>query len=103
MRDQAQQFADADCAVYGISFDSPEDNGAFRTNNEFPFSLLSDETKEVGAAYEAIRDADDPFANFPKRVSYLIDAHGTIQKSYDVSDPAGHAGEVLADLAALRR
>ncbi len=103
MRDQAQKFADAGCAVYGISFDSPADNGQFRTSNDFPFSLLSDESKEVGAAYEAIRDADDPFANFPKRVSYLIDADGAIRKSYDVSDPAGHAGEVLADLEALLR
>ena len=103
MRDQAQQFTDAGCVVYGISFDSPEDNGAFRSSNEFPFSLLSDESKEVGAAYEAIRDPDDPFADFPKRVSYLIDPDGIIQKSYEVSDPGGHAGEVLADLAALLR
>jgi len=66
-----------------------------------PFTLLSDEDRSAGAAFEALREPGDQFADYPQRISYLIDADGTIIKAYEVSDPAGHAAEVLADLAAL--
>lgn len=103
MRDKSEEFAAASCEVVGISFDTPEDNSEFRTKQEFPFTLLSDEDKSIGATYHAVRDPDDNYANFPKRISYLIDPEGTIQKAYEVSDPAGHAAAVLADLAAFQR
>ena len=103
MRDQAQQYEEAGCTILGISFDSPEENKAFRDTFDFPFSLLCDEDRSVGAFSEAQRDPADPFADFAQRISYLIDPEGTIQKAYAVNDPAGHAGEVLADLAALKR
>lgn len=48
------------------------------------------------------RDPGEKFADFPMRHSYLIDPDGVIRKAYDVKDTAGHAGEVLADLASLR-
>lgn len=102
MRDQAQQFSDAGCRVVGISFDTAADNAAFRSKLDFPFDLLSDLDKSVGTTYDVLRDADDPFADYPKRISYLIDPDGTIAKAYEVSDPAGHGAEVLADLAALQ-
>lgn len=101
MRDQAQKYADADCRVVGISFDTPEENAAFRTAEDFPFDLLSDGDRTIGAAYDVLRPPDDPFADYPQRISYLIDPDGVIAKSYEVTDPSGHAAEVLVDLAAL--
>lgn len=50
-----------------------------------------------------LRDPGDQYANFPNRISYLIDPDGTITMSYEVTDPAGHAAEVLADLSAAKR
>ena len=35
-------------------------------------------------------------------MSYLIDPDGVIQRVYDVTDVAGHAGEVLDDLQSLQ-
>ena len=81
----------------------PADNKAFKDKHAFPFSLLSDPDKTVGTAYQVLRPADDPFADYPQRHSYLIDPDGTIVKAYDVSDPGGHAAEVLVDLAAAQR
>lgn len=89
--------------VLGISFDTPPDNAAFRQRYGFPFRLLCDVDREVGAAYEVLRAPDDPFADYPKRISYLIDPEGTIVRAYEVTDPAGHAAAVLADLEAERR
>ena len=49
-----------------------------------------------------MRPEGEPFPDFPKRMSYLIDPHGVIQRVYTVTDVAGHAGEVLDDLRDLR-
>lgn len=89
--------------MLGISFDTPADNKAFRDKFSFPFSLLSDPDKIVGASYEVLRPADDKFADYAQRHSYLIDPEGTIVKAYEVADPSGHAAEVLVDLEAAQR
>ena len=89
--------------MLGISFDTPEDNAAFAAEHGFPFRLLSDPDKAAGTDYQVLRDPSDKYANFPQRHSYLIDPDGKIAKVYDVTDPAGHATEVLADLEALQR
>ena len=88
--------------IFGVSFDTPAENKAFAEAEAFGFRLLSDVDRAVGTAYEATRPPDDDFAAMPKRVSYLIDPEGVIRRSYEVKDTAGHAAEVLGDLAALR-
>ncbi len=103
LRDQAKQFDDAGAKILGISYDSPEDNNAFHQDRGLPFPLLSDSDRSIGAAYGAQRGPDEAFADFPKRVSYLIDPDGVILKAYEVDDPAGHGAEVYADLQAALR
>ncbi len=88
--------------MFGVSNDTPADNKAFRDKFDFPFSLLSDTDRSVGATYQTARDPGEKFADFPKRVSYLINPDGAIVQHYDVTDPGGHAVVVLADLEAAR-
>ena len=88
--------------MLGASFDTVEDNHAFAETESFGFALLSDTDRSVGRAYDAARPDDDPLASLPLRVSYLIDPDGVIRRAYSVKDTAGHAAEVLADLAQLR-
>lgn len=64
--------------------------------------MLSDVDHAVGVAYEVQRPADHQYANFPERFSYLIDPTGVIRKAYSVTDVAGHAADVLNDLAELQ-
>jgi len=52
-------------------------------------------------AYET-RDPGAEKVHYARRLSYLIDPSGVIRRSYEVSDIPAHAGEVLADLAALQ-
>ena len=47
------------------------------------------------------RPADDRFAAFPRRISFLIDPGGLVRRVYDVADVATHADDVLADLRAV--
>ena len=88
--------------VFGASFDTPEDNKAFAVAQRFGFHLLSDVDRQVGTAYDAVRGPDEQYPDFPRRISYLIDPDGVILRSYTVTDTAGHADEVLADLAELQ-
>ena len=101
LRDRADDLRRADCVVLGASFDTPADNKAFAEEQAFGFALLSDVDRRVGRQYEVARQADDQYAAFPLRVSYLIAPDGVIRRAYAVTDVAGHAAEVLRDLAAL--
>jgi peroxiredoxin Q/BCP len=92
--------------VLGASFDSVADQKKFADDQDFPYPLLSDPGKTMGAAYDAVRQAGERYfeAGIPRRISYLISPEGKIVKAYDVEgdklDLAGHAEAILADIAA---
>ncbi len=88
--------------MYGASFDTPAENKAFADAESFGFGLLCDMDRSVGARYDAVKGPDEKYPDFPRRISYLIDPSGIIRRSYEVTDVAGHADEVLADLASLQ-
>ena len=44
---------------------------------------------------------EEPYPDFPKRITFLIDPEGTVAKVYEVTDPAAHPGEVVDDIRAL--
>jgi len=87
--------------ILGASFDTVAENRAFADAQEFPYRLLSDTDRTVGRAYGVARADDDPYAPYPRRMSFLIDPAGTVRRVYDVTDVAVHADEVLADLVVL--
>lgn len=98
LRDRAERFDELGVTILGASYDTPAENLAFAQAQQFPFRLLSDTDHAVAAAYDATRDADDKFAGFPRRYSYLIDPDGMIARAYDVTDVAHHADQVIADV-----
>ena len=100
-RDRAEEFSRRNATILGASFDAPAENRAFVEAQQCPFDLLSDEDRSVGTGYEVVRQAGEPYVDFPRRISYLIDPVGTIRHAYDVADVAGHADQVLADIDRL--
>ena len=102
LRDRADEFAAVGCVVLGASFDTPAETRAFAIAQSFGFPLLSDPERQAGRDYQVSRQPDDQYVAFPLRISYLIDPDGVIRRSYAVSDVAGHADQVLRDLAKLR-
>ena len=92
--------------MLGASFDSVEDQKKFAEAEGFPYRLLSDPDRTMGAAYDAVRQEGEKYfeAGIPRRISYLIDPEGKIARVYDVEadglDLAGHAEAVLADIRA---
>ena len=96
----ADAFAALNCVVLGASFDTVEDNRAFKEKFGYPFELLADIDEQVGVAYET-RDAGLEKVHFAKRYGYLIDGAGVIVKSYDVGrEFAEFAPTALADIRA---
>lgn len=89
--------------MLGASFDTVAENRAFAEAQEFPFRLLSDVDRAVGRAYEVVRSPGHQYADYPERISYLIDPAGVIRRGYAVHDVAGHADAVIAHLAELQR
>ena len=86
-----------------MSFDAPEDNRTFREENQFPFRLLSDQDRSIGTSYQVLRDPGDKFADYPKRIAYLIDPEGRIVAADEVTDPGGYGAQALSTLAAAQR
>jgi peroxiredoxin Q/BCP len=82
------------------------DQKKFAEDEGFPFQLLSDPDKTMGAAYDAVRQEGEKYfeAGVPRRISYLIDPEGRIARAYDVEgqglDLDGHASAILADIRA---
>lgn len=88
----------------GISFDTVEEQKAFAEKESFPYLLLSDADKSIGARYDTIRAEGEPYAEYgvPRRHTYLIAPDGTIAKAYDVQNDEfeTHASQVLEDIRA---
>ena len=85
-----------------MSFDAPEENLGFAQKNGFPFPLLSDVDRSVGARYETVRSPEEASPDNAKRRTYLIDPEGRIARAYRVTDIPAHPPQLLEDLRALR-
>ncbi len=84
----------------GASFDSPEKNAQFKTNQEFPFELLSDTERELALHFGAATSSDQMWA---ARITVLLDSDGSWLLAYDVGNTGlrAHAGRVLEDIQAI--
>lgn len=87
--------------IIGMSFDDQETNMRFAEQEGISFPLLSDTTMEVGDAFGVKRSPEEPFADAPLRITYLVDPDGRIAKAYRVDDATGHASVMLQDLTTL--
>lgn len=90
--------------MVGASFDTVEDQLAFAETESFPYALISDADKSIGRRYHAEREPGEDYYEYglPRRISYLIGPAGSVAAAYDLAgqDLAGHAAQVLADIAA---
>ncbi len=71
-----------------------DENQTFRAAESFPYPLLCDTDKTVGAAYGV---ADGPV---PARATFVIKG-GEVKKVWPKVSPQGHAAEVLAYVKSL--
>jgi len=104
IRDGFPFFEKLDIVVFGISIDSVKSHAKFAEKYKLPFTLLSDEQKDVVNAYGVWGMKRFMGRSYmgTNRVSFVIDPNGKIAKVYPDVSPATHADEVLADLKLLQ-
>ena len=74
IRDIHRELTRAGLNVAGISPQSPESHKRFREKHNLPFTLLSDETKEVIKMF----GVNGPLGFWVQRVTYLVDQNRSI-------------------------
>jgi peroxiredoxin Q/BCP len=84
-----------------MSADSVKKQKSFCEKQNFPFSLLSDESKETIKAYGAwgLKKFMGREYEGIHRYAYLIDEKGTIEKVYSKVNTKTHAKDVLGGIS----
>ncbi len=82
--------------VYFIAVADVESNRKFADACATQFPILADVSGEVSRAYGSIINFG--VFKFAKRSTFVIDGHGRISGCFIVSEPAGHAKELLDSL-----
>jgi len=89
------EFDQKDAVICGVSFDTVEENRAFREKFDYPYALLCDPEQQMGKSYDACREAGSSNA---KRITVVIGPDGNVRSVYDTVKPDEHPREVLASL-----
>jgi peroxiredoxin Q/BCP len=97
-RDMHAAFAAAGVEVLGISADSVQAHAKFTAKYGLVFPLLSDTSKSVATAYGAWgeKQVRGRTVMGMRRMTFLIDEEGRIQRIWSTVKPDGHAAEILA-------
>jgi thioredoxin-dependent peroxiredoxin len=75
IRDLHREISRAGLTIAGISPQGPDSHRRFREKYNLPFTLLSDETKEVIRMF----DVNGPLGVWVQRVTYLVDQNRVIK------------------------
>ena len=97
-RDGFARYQQAGIMVLGCSVDRLEAHKAFIKKYNLPFPLLLDPDHKIATAYGAANGI--PILGLDRRITYVVDESGRIQRVYPQVDPAIHAGEILKALGA---
>lgn len=88
-RDLHEKFHTLECAVVGVSTDSPASHRAFAGKHGFPFTLLADERGELARAFGVLN------GERADRATFVIDRDGRVARAFLDVTPRGHARRVL--------
>lgn len=94
-RDLHGRFLDLECAVVGVSTDSPESHRAFAVKHGFPFALLADTRGELSRAFGVLNDGT------ADRATFVLDRDGRVARAFFDVSPRGHAQRVLGFVRTL--
>jgi peroxiredoxin Q/BCP len=97
--DRYDRFRDAGYEVIGVSIDPADANEEFRATCGLAFPLHSDEDGSLTTDLGLMKDYGE-YGVMARRVTFLIDADGVVQKVWDVTDAEAHPDEVLAEVTA---
>ena len=94
------QFREKDAVVIGVSKDSVASHKKFEEKYGLPFTLLSDESREVLQAYDVWKEKTlyGKKSMGVVRSTYLIDEKGIIVKAFSNVKAADNPGQMLNEI-----
>ena len=78
--------------MIGVSYDKPESLRGFKDKYNLPFNFLSDRDKKVAKIFGANG------LIVPKRMTFIIDGNGKIEKIYKKVNINTHAETILKEI-----
>lgn len=99
-RDNYSTLKRKGAVVLGVSVDSPESHQKFSEKYSLPFTLLSDEKKDVVKAYGVWKEKSQYGKKYmgTERATFIIDEQGKIAHIFREVKVDGHAEEVIEKL-----
>jgi peroxiredoxin Q/BCP len=99
-RDEFARLRKKRARVIGVSPDTVSAQAKFKARYELPFPLLADAEHKAAEAYGVWKEKSLYGRKFMgvERTTFLIGGDGRIRKIFRRVKPAGHAGQVLAEL-----
>ncbi|GAB4240599.1 MAG: thioredoxin-dependent thiol peroxidase [Candidatus Methylacidiphilales bacterium] len=104
-RDQFPNFEELNALILGVSPDSPQSHQKFIATYNLPFSLLSDESKEMLKCYGVWVEKSMYGRKYMgvERSTFILGPDGRILTVFRKVKPAEHAAEVAAFLSGASR
>lgn len=99
-RDSYHQLQKMGVVILGISRDSVESHKKFADKHSLNFPLLADPDKEIIEAYGAwgIKKIFGRKFQGIKRITYLINPKGQIERAYEKVNPLKHVAQIIEDI-----
>lgn len=99
-RDSIKKFEKKNSVVIGVSPDDTKSHDKFKDKYGLPFTLLSDETKEMLNDYGVWQEKSMYGRKYMGvvRTTFIIDEKGKIKKIYDKVRVPGHIEEILKEI-----
>jgi len=98
-RDSYKLYQDKGAVVIGVSVDTVESHSKFSEKYNLPFSILSDDNKEVARAYGVLGIG----GFLAKRITFIINKEGKITHVFPKVDVKQRNEEVLRALEELEK
>jgi peroxiredoxin Q/BCP len=99
-RDNLKVFNRKDAVVIGVSIDSPKSHRKFAEKYDLPFTLVSDQEKELVKKYGVWKEKSMYGKTYmgTERTTFVIDGNGIIRQIFRKVKVDGHVDEVLEAL-----
>ena len=104
-RDLAAEFERFNTVILGVSRDSLKSHESFRSKQQFPFDLLSDDAETLCTLFDVIKMKNmyGKKVRGIERSTFLIDDKGKLRQEWRKVKVDGHVDEVLAAVKALNK
>ena len=102
-RDLYKQFKKENVVILGLSRESLKSHENFKSNQSFPFDLISDPEEKICNQYDVIKEKSMYGRKYMgiERSTFLIDENGKLVQEWRKVKVTGHAQEVLDSVKSL--